>query len=593
MLSVGSVFAGYRIERVLGAGGMGTVYLARSPELPRSDALKVLNADLSRDPGFRSRFVREADVACSLNHPHIVSVHRRGEYDGQLWIAMQFVDGTDADSALQAGTMTPIRAVHIVEQVAKALDYAHQRGVVHRDVKPANFLLSGPIGPDEWALLGDFGIARALGEVGLTVTGSVMVTLSYAAPEVLAGAPFDGRADLYSLGCTLFRLLTGQAPFAGAEGVAAVMAAHLHTPPPRVTDRVPGLSARMDAVIATAMAKDPAQRFPSARELAAAAAAAVADRASSTTAPWQPIRSTQVSAYPAAQQGSGPPWWQETGPVSTVMTPASWPTQYHPGFSPAGGPFPPPVRRRRRRRIIVALTAVALAAVATSTTVVLTTKPHTHNAAQNTSRAPTPSSPSTPTPPAPPVPVSALSGFLLSAEQASEIMGATSMVSPISSDALIDDSMKIVEKDCVGAWAPAQHDVYGNSGYTAARVQLLRNPSDVAAIFQVIQSVIAFPTAEAAQKLVAAQKTQWSACTGRPFTLQYANEPAPEHWTFGPLNDTGGTLSMKQVPPGADGCQRALTARNNVAIDVIACRFDVSNQGVDVLNAIAAKVHPA
>src|SRR5690348_11795456 len=185
MLSAGWVFAGYRIERLLGAGGMGTVYLARDPDLPRSNALKVLSPELSRDPDFRARFIREADVASSLDHPNIVSIYRRGEFEAQLWIAMQFVDGTDADAALRAGTMTPARAVHIVTEVGKALDYAHQRGVVHRDIKPANFLLSGTVGPDERVLLGDFGIARALDDVGLTGTGSVTTTVAYAAPEVL------------------------------------------------------------------------------------------------------------------------------------------------------------------------------------------------------------------------------------------------------------------------------------------------------------------------------------------------------------------------------------------------------------------------
>ena len=183
-------------------------------------------------------------MAAALDHPNIVSIHQRGRTDGQLWIAMQFVDGTDANAALRAGTMTPARAVHIIGEVAKALDYAHQRGVVHRDIKPANFLLSGPIGRDERVLLGDFGIARALDDAGLTVTGSVTATVAYAAPEVLAGQPFDGRADLYSLACTLFRLLTGQAPFPTANGPAAVVAAHLHAPPPRVSDAVPGCRRR-------------------------------------------------------------------------------------------------------------------------------------------------------------------------------------------------------------------------------------------------------------------------------------------------------------------------------------------------------------
>ena len=274
-LPPGSVFAGYQIERVLGVGGMGTVYLARNPSLPRSDALKVLSAELSRDANFRARFVREADVSAGLSHPNIVGIYRRGEADGQLWIAMQFVDGTDAEKALQAGTMTPRRAVHIIGEVAKALDYAHQRHVVHRDVKPANFLLSSDGDEGERVLLADFGIARALDDAhSLTATGSVMATVTYAAPEALTGAKVDGRADIYGLGCSLFRLMTGRAPYPGKD-IAAVMMAHLNQPPPRLSSVRPGLPPALDDVLAKAMAKDPAQRYGTARELAAASYPAI------------------------------------------------------------------------------------------------------------------------------------------------------------------------------------------------------------------------------------------------------------------------------------------------------------------------------
>lgn len=161
MVSVGSVVAGYRIERVLGTGGMGSVYLAKNPTLPRRDALKVLDAELSRDRAFRERFIREADIVSQFDHPGIVSVYGRGETsDGELWIALQYVDGTDAEEALRAGEMTPHRAVHIVGEVAKALDYAHQRNVVHHDVKPSNLLLSDEIGDGERVFLSDFGVAR-------------------------------------------------------------------------------------------------------------------------------------------------------------------------------------------------------------------------------------------------------------------------------------------------------------------------------------------------------------------------------------------------------------------------------------------------
>ncbi|WP_156690598.1 serine/threonine-protein kinase, partial [Mycobacterium sp. Marseille-P9652] len=276
-LPPGTILARYRIERVLGSGGMGTVYLARHPSLPRSDALKVLSAELSQDPQFRARFIREADLAATLNHPNIVTVYDRGEAeDGQLWIAMQYVDGSDANSELAQAEMTPARAAHIITEVAKALDYAHRRGVMHRDVKPANFLLSGLAGDQERVLLADFGIARALDEATrLTASGSFVTTVAYAAPETLHGGPIDHRADVYSLGCALFRLLTGRTPYGRFDTMSAIMAAHLFQPVPRATDVKADLPPAVDEVIARALAKDPADRYPSAGALAAAFNAAL------------------------------------------------------------------------------------------------------------------------------------------------------------------------------------------------------------------------------------------------------------------------------------------------------------------------------
>ncbi|MGA8545127.1 MAG: serine/threonine-protein kinase, partial [Mycobacterium sp.] len=337
MLPVGALVAGYRIERVLGAGGMGTVYLVHNPTLPRREALKVLSAELSRNEDFRARFVREADVAAGLAHSNIVSVYRRGETeDGQLWIAMQFVDGTDADEALRVGTMTPARAVHVVGEIAKALDYAHWHNVVHRDVKPGNFLLSHEGGGIERVLLADFGIARALDDVGLTGTGSLVATVTYAAPEVLAGLRFDHRADLYSLGCTLFRLLTGNTPFPAHGGVPAMMLAHLQQPPPRVTDWVPSLPVALDSVIATAMAKDPGQRFQTAGALAAAATEALHRPVMPHTAPWQPISRHDVSSYPSVPVTT--PWWRPESSPRTMFAPVSPPPAQW--ATPAAPPVP-------------------------------------------------------------------------------------------------------------------------------------------------------------------------------------------------------------------------------------------------------------
>lgn len=303
MFAAGSLVAGYRIEQVLATGATGTVYLAKNPTLPRRDALKVLGADLSRDPAFRERFVREADIASLLDHPNIVSIYNRGEAeDGHLWIAMQYVAGTDAEAALQAGTMTAARAIRIVSEVAKALDYAHQRDVVHHDVKPGNVLLASGSHDDEHVMLSDFGVARAAGDPsGHDSDSTVAVTLAYAAPEVIAGDHIDGRADIYSLGCTLFRMLTGKQPFYTAEGLTDLARAHLHQTPPRISDHLPGATRQLDIVMARALAKNPADRFDSAREFAGAAAAAAVSltegKAPSVARGAQPQSATLKSPY--------------------------------------------------------------------------------------------------------------------------------------------------------------------------------------------------------------------------------------------------------------------------------------------------------
>lgn len=367
VLPAGSVIGGYTIEDILGSGGMGSVYRARHPVLPRSDALKVLSAELSRDEHFRARFEREAELAATLDHPNIVTVYNRGEADGQLWIAMQYVAGSDAERELSAGRMTPQRAVHITVEVAKALDYAHRRHLLHRDIKPANFLLATD---DERIFLADFGIARALDDaVNLTQTGTVMATIAYAAPETLAGEPADHRADVYSLGCSLFRMLTGTSPFSGSGGMAAVAAAHLMAPPPRATDVVPTLPAAIDAVIARAMAKEPHARYQSAGDLARAALDALDETTAEVRVtpaplppglPWGPEQSPPHRSGPhTGPYGAAPPYVPQgwaTGP-----TPASgWPTGAPPVAAP---PHTPASRKPRSRRTALAAAGVAAVVV--------------------------------------------------------------------------------------------------------------------------------------------------------------------------------------------------------------------------------------
>lgn len=299
----GTVFAGYRIERVLGSGGMGTVYVAVHPRLPRRDALKVLAPQYSADPEFRARFIREAELAGRLDHPNIIGVYDRGIEEERLWIAMRFMDCSDAAALVRNRTeaLSLERVLHIVDSVARGLDHAHRAGILHRDVKPANILVETIPGQPDRVAITDFGIAKAAAATALTETGSVLATIAYAAPEQLTGAAIDHRADVYSLGCTLYELLTGAKPFPRAT-TAAVMMAHLHEPPPRASQAIPELPSSIDDVIARALAKDPLQRYPTCEALAAAAQSAlgVPLEPGATKDPRQARRNRTVVAIAAA-----------------------------------------------------------------------------------------------------------------------------------------------------------------------------------------------------------------------------------------------------------------------------------------------------
>jgi len=273
-LADGATFAGYTIVRLLGSGGMGEVYLAQHPRLPRRDALKVLPVSVSADNEYRQRFNREADIAAALWHPHIVGVHDRGEFDGQIWISMDYVDGTDAGRMLRErypDGMPRAEVVATVTAVAQALDYAHERDLLHRDVKPANILLAYPESGDQRILLADFGIARWVNDIsGLTATNMTVGTVWYAAPEQLMGAHLDGRADQYGLAATAFHLLTGAPPFQNSNP-AVVISQHLSASPPAIGARRPELSA-LDPVLGKALSKDPNDRYERCADFARALA---------------------------------------------------------------------------------------------------------------------------------------------------------------------------------------------------------------------------------------------------------------------------------------------------------------------------------
>ena len=356
--------AGYRIEARVGRGGMGEVYRAVQLSLGRRVALKVLAPKLADDQVFRRRFLRESRVAASIDHPSIIPIYETGEEGGLLYIAMRYVDGMDLATLLKRdGRLEPARALAIMAQVASALDAAHARGLVHRDVKPANVLLAaGPDGADGHCYLCDFGLIKQVGteeaQSALTATDQFVGTIPYVAPEQIEGRALDGRADLYSLGCMLFHCLTGTVPFRGPTDVEVVFA-HLREPPPPVSARAPDLPRSMDAIIARAMAKSPEDRWPTCSSLVAALAAQVPAGSHPPSPDDDATRSMVMPPPPPARPGAAPapsgaapgrhPPPLAPAPARDTPGPDPAPTAPHPASPPAARPAPAPPARPGRR----------------------------------------------------------------------------------------------------------------------------------------------------------------------------------------------------------------------------------------------------
>jgi hypothetical protein len=392
-LGPGSAFAGYRIVSVLDRGGMGVVYKALDVDLERTIALKIIAPEHTQDPTAVARFKAEARLAASLEHPNIVPVHRGGEEDGVLYLAMRFVPGTNLRHVIDQGPMSLPRIARIITDIADALDAAHALGLVHRDVKPANILVSGP--PEhEHVYLTDFGLTKRLGSVGaLTRTGSWVGTPDYVAPEQIQGHTVDCRADIYSLGCVLYEMLTGHVAYPKDTDVAKLWA-HVSDPPPMPSAERPELMASFDETIARATAKDPADRFATAGDLATAVRRAVAE---------QEAKRQREAAQPTELEAHGPP------PVLAAATPPEGGSAPPPVLAaatlPEGGSAPPPVvaaatppqggsaappreRWLRRHRGPAIAAGVALCAAAAAAVILLTNSSETP--------PPTPAASSTP-----------------------------------------------------------------------------------------------------------------------------------------------------------------------------------------------------
>ncbi|MFD5827130.1 protein kinase [Lentzea sp. NPDC060358] len=291
-------FGPYRIEELLGRGGMGEVHRAYDTAHDRFVALKRLSPGYHDDEDYRARFRREAQIVARLREPHVIPIHAYGEIDDRLYLDMRLVEGADLSDLIEQGTLDPARAVRIVEQVASALDAAHADGLVHRDVKPSNILVTA----GDFVYLVDFGIARSSSPAAtsLTASGSVVGTLDYMAPERFESGPVDGRADVYALACVLFACVAGRRPFT-ADGTAAQIWAHMREEPPRASPLNPAVPPALDGVIARGMAKDPAARYATAGALALAAAEAL-------TAPaGRPAPATPAGGQPGLVAPAGLP----------------------------------------------------------------------------------------------------------------------------------------------------------------------------------------------------------------------------------------------------------------------------------------------
>ena len=329
----------YRIDRLLGVGGMGEVYLAYDTDRDRYVALKLLPEALSGDEEYLRRFQRESHIAARLREPHVIPIHDYGEIDGQLFIDMRLVDGVDIGALLKTdGPIAPERAVHLLGQVAQALDAAHADHLVHRDIKPSNILVT----ESDFVYVVDFGIARAIGarQTPLTITGATIGTLHYMAPERFADQAIDGRADVYSLACVLHECLTGAPPFNGKD-LPALIYAHLYSSPPRASGLAEGVPTALDAVIARGMAKDPAGRFPSAGLLAAAAREALLTE--------EPVPAMTQLPAPGWSETPAPAWeigvtaWQSVAPPPEPEPP---PAPEPPAPEPLPDPEPEPAVSR-------------------------------------------------------------------------------------------------------------------------------------------------------------------------------------------------------------------------------------------------------
>lgn len=559
------VFGRYTLLSLIGQGGMGRVYRARDTTIGRDVALKLLPPEVGTDPAYRERFRREAHTAARLTEPHIIPIYDTGDIDGQLYLVMPIIEGIDVQGLIgRDGPLDPARAVHIIEQLASALDAAHSQGLVHRDIKPSNALLT----EQDFVYLIDFGVARGATATKLTSTGVFMGTLAYMAPERFIDGVADARSDIYALACVLHECLTANTPYAG-DSMEQQIAGHLTMDPPQPTRSRAALPAGFDRVIATGMAKDPDQRYATAGELASAARAALTTAMSQApvTAPHSRANPTGPARTPnlsTNQQDS------DIGPLPATDDLVSEPVP-RPGPHVTAGP------------VIVAAVTIAILTIGTAAYL---SRPHRHppdNAITQSIESPAP--------PTPAVTSTALQGLLLNPDQLDTATGTTTMTVTGTLTTLPDGSDQVPDKTCVPLEGAGQATIYADSGYNAVSGQ---RAADQTHAHLVEQIVVSFPSAQEAQAFYTNSAQRWQACAGRPHDETTPAGQTETH-TVGPVSNTNGTLSATITGilarnGSSEACERALTVANNVAIDIAACGENPSGTAVSIADQIATKV---
>ncbi|BBX42461.1 serine/threonine-protein kinase PknH/PknJ [Mycobacterium simiae] len=624
----GSTFGPYHLKRLLGRGGMGEVYEAEHTIKEWTVAVKLMSDQFSQDPVFRERMKREARTAGRLQEPHVVPIHDYGEIDGKMFMEMRLVEGTDLDSLLKRyGPLTPPRAVAIITQVASALDAAHAAGVMHRDVKPPNILVTR----DDFAYLVDFGIASATTDEKLTQLGTAVGTWKYMAPERFTNDEVTYRADIYALACVLHECLTGAPPYR-ADSAGVLVRAHMNDPIPQPSTVRTGIPKAFDAVIARGMAKKPEERYASAGDLALAAhealstpdqdhASDILRRSQEATLPGDPklvqpptIAGTQAAppaprvsapppptptpSYPRPGQSAAPaaphhapsprPWAPESGPVPTPSQPVPGPAYFHGGGGNWGGPPPgnlPPVQAvghppwgpgqppkpKRNPWPIIAAAAVVVVVVVSAVAIWLIIPD--------------------PKPPPDPVAATRLNSLLLSASEINAIMGATNIQpgKPITS--MGTSSMTVSIPDCQGALYTTQDRVYAGSGYTGINGLVSSEPGDNNDHW-VNQAVVAYPTADKATAFLQSEAGKWKSCAGQTVTVTNSSNKT-YRWTFAQIQGSPPKISVLQTQEGADGweCEHAMGVANNVVVDINACGYHISDQAGQIADKIVEKIN--